>query len=920
VIAAQGSAGTVIWLRNETIHSSACFAAPAPISTSADFGGTVSGGDVDGDGDMDVVSGSSGGAVWLENTAGDGSAWATHTVSELGGSPVSATDMDGDGDLDVLGSFATAPYPSMVWFENTAGNGSAWTAHTISGPFGYILSLSSADIDGDGDLDVVVGRHLFMPYSDIGWWENTAGDGTVWNPHFITGAPVPMGSQAVDLDGDGDLDVLYGAYGGQVVGWAENAVPGSSPWPNHYISYAAAYVSSVIAGDMDGDGDLDAVATSDAHDDYLVWYENTAGNGGAWATRTITTAMGGSSVFGADLDKDGDVDLVLAARNAGSVTWFENSGNGSTWTAHTVASVPSPASAFAADVDGDGREDAISASYTNDVVAWHPNRGGQFSLAGSDMAPAVAPDSALVPTLRLDAAHLGRTGDHQLELASLGLLFEQAPGAPLTTSEANALVESLRVYRDENGNGAFDPAADTLVVSLPTLFLAGGVQTLLLPDGDPTVEVSPGAPRTFFVVAELTPNASQQAPNHFRVTHLGLGPLASTAEDRDFDFPLRPACPADFASGIVSAGQAAFAVRATKTVSGVLREGGSIAYLVTLTNLGTNPQPDTAQDELVDTAPAGITVTGADDGADPGTVSVAGNTVRWNGAIPASASVAVTIQATVDIGTAGSVIANQGTIAYDSDGNGTGDATHPTDDPALPGAGDPTSFVPGGPARGDLVHGSDRVLDIAGSGVGVDIFGFRQDPRSSYEVVVDGTTGDIGSGGSGPALDLVAADATTVLASSVPAGAGPSRSLRFENAGADTILDQAVRLRSLGCTTGCTAEDRYRVRAWETTLRLARLNNSGTQITVLVLQNTTADPVTGTFWLRDAGGGLVAGVAFSIPPHGTIVQNTAALAPGVGGSLSISHDAPYGALAGKAVAVEPATGFTFDTPLVLRPR
>jgi hypothetical protein len=226
------------------------------------------------------------------------------------------------------------------------------------------------------------------------------------------------------------------------------------------------------------------------------------------------------------------------------------------------------------------------------------------------------------------------------------------------------------------------------------------------------------------------------------------------------------------------------------------------------------------------------------------------------------------------------------------------------------------------PVKADLVHGVVRDLDLGASGVaGVDLFGFRQEPQSSYEVVVDGTTGDIGGAGSGPALDLVAAaDGATVIQPSVGAGTGWSRSLRFENASADPVVDRDVRVRSQGCTTTCTVDDRYRIRAWETTLSLARFNNSATQITVLVLQNTTATTVTGHVWLRDSAGGAVASIPLTVAPHGSSVLNTSTVAPGVGGTLTVSHDAPYGGLVGKSVALEPATGFTFDAPLLPRSR
>ncbi|HSU82503.1 MAG TPA: IPTL-CTERM sorting domain-containing protein, partial [Thermoanaerobaculia bacterium] len=76
--------------------------------------------------------------------------------------------------------------------------------------------------------------------------------------------------------------------------------------------------------------------------------------------------------------------------------------------------------------------------------------------------------------------------------------------------------------------------------------------------------------------------------------------------------------------------------------------------------------------------------------------TVGTNTVTWNGAIPAGGSVTVTIQATVNAGTAqGTTVSNQAAFSYDSDGNGTNDASGVSDDPAVRGTGDPTSFTVG---------------------------------------------------------------------------------------------------------------------------------------------------------------------------------------------------------------------------------
>ena len=91
-----------------------------------------------------------------------------------------------------------------------------------------------------------------------------------------------------------------------------------------------------------------------------------------------------------------------------------------------------------------------------------------------------------------------------------------------------------------------------LVASIPTLALTAGVQQVTFTDGDPNVQVAQGSPRRYFVVTEITGNANTQTPNRFRVTHLGLGPSASLAEDRTYDIPLRPACPTDVPSSILA--------------------------------------------------------------------------------------------------------------------------------------------------------------------------------------------------------------------------------------------------------------------------------------------------------------------------------------------------------------------------------
>jgi hypothetical protein len=488
--------------------------------------------------------------AWYENTAG-GSVWTTHTISTAASDAfdVFAADVDGDGDMDVLS--ASSSDAKVAWYENVLGDGSLWTTRTITVAANGAMSVFASDVDGDGDMDV-----LSASASDdkVAWYENSAGDGSAWTSHTITtSADGASSAFAADVDADGDIDALSASSSDDKVAWYENSAGNGSVWTVHTITTAPNGALSVFAADVDGDGDIDALSTS-FMDSNVAWYENTAGNGSAWTSHTITTVANDPwSVVAADVDGDGDLDAVVASFGHYAVLVYENTaGDGSTWKVRTAANdVQGAARAIAADVDHDGSLDLLSASSFDDKVAWYPNRGGQFSLAAADTAPPTANNGALVSMLRIDAAHLGRAGDHDLELSSLGFLLEENPGDPLTSAEANALIESLRIYRDADGNGTFEPATDVLVVSLTDLVLQAGTQSVTLADGDANVQVGFGTPRTYFVVAELTADASQQSPDQFRVTHLGLGPAASAAEDRDFDIPLRLACPADVSSTIL---------------------------------------------------------------------------------------------------------------------------------------------------------------------------------------------------------------------------------------------------------------------------------------------------------------------------------------------------------------------------------
>jgi Calx-beta domain len=218
----------------------------------------------------------------------------------------------------------------------------------------------------------------------------------------------------------------------------------------------------------------------------------------------------------------------------------------------------------------------------------------------------------------------------------------------------------------------------------------------------------------------------------------------------------------------------------------------------------------------------------------------------------------------------------------------------------------------------ELTHGSALVADFQpdpGPTADRDDYRVAQAPYSSYEAVLDAVSGDAAPGAT---LERIAADGTTVLGSGDPVGTGSAQSLRFTNAIGATVGTQYLRVRGASCGTACGSDDTYRLRLHETTGRIPRFNNSFTQITVLILQNTTGAIVTAEahFWGTD--GQLLLTQSLLTQPRGTIVFNTATA--GTSGSITVTHNGPYGALAGKAVALEPSTGFSFDSPMVSRPR
>jgi hypothetical protein len=229
----------------------------------------------------------------------------------------------------------------------------------------------------------------------------------------------------------------------------------------------------------------------------------------------------------------------------------------------------------------------------------------------------------------------------------------------------------------------------------------------------------------------------------------------------------------------------------------------------------------------------------------------------------------------------------------------------------------------------ELLHGSDQVHDLAGQAGNtipdVDWFRLQVPFNSSFEVMVDELAGGIGGPGVAPIVEL--AEITPTSTSFIPAAPvtafGSARRIAYSYAESPTAGEKAyfVRVRGAACGATCTAASRYRIRMVDTTLRLARFNTTGGQSTVLVLQNPTNQVQGLSVYAFGANGDQVGGFVTFLRPREVAAMNlsTFGLANQAGG-LQMLNIAPYGALTGKAVQMDPATGFVFETAADYRAR
>lgn len=357
--------------------------------------------DIDGDGDYEAFVGEYEGYVWQLHNGGTpqtprlgaGNPFGIGAHDARGQGRVALVDIDGDGDLDV---FVGGDYDGRVrFFENTGAPLSPSFAVELREPFGLVGRFSYGgpafvDIDGDGDEDAFLGNN--------GFFRNT---GSASAPAFVLegqlAQPASHGSfdpvRFVDIDGDGDPDQFVfdgGVYLSENTGTATAPAFASSVADPFGLAIPDAEHGDF--GDLDGDGDLDALI-GDEHG--VAWWAENVGTSSVPTFSAPTTLPFGLTKFPehvapnlADIDGDGDLDAFLATLY-GFVAFFENTGSPSApafspgvHAAHLVPKVYSYSGPSFADIDGDGDLDALVGDSYGDTIL--------FANTGTPSTPAMA--------------------------------------------------------------------------------------------------------------------------------------------------------------------------------------------------------------------------------------------------------------------------------------------------------------------------------------------------------------------------------------------------------------------------------------------------------------------------------------------------------------------------------------------------